>query len=400
MPYILIYKISLFFSLLDLFKINKFYRKKLNHILLLAIIIFLGFRGYVGHDWYHYKPNFENIENIFEVLQGNYVFFTKLHYDLGFKIYMSFIKMFSSDYHFFVFVSSLLDVVLLYIVFNKNTKYVMFSFLAFICFDGLTIGFDLMRNIKSILVFLYSLEYIKNKQIIKFYMACLISILFHWSAIFYLPMYFILNKRFNKRKVMKVFIALNLYYLIGSNLIRNLIVLSSPILPQVIVIKLTNYLNVGFYNSNNHITLGYIEKVVFFIAIYYLNDNILKISKNNKIFINSLYIYIFSYLIFYDFIVIQQRLGILYIYSYWFIYPIIFQAIAKKFNIKKQLKIILLLLLSLYPFVRLLKGYVFVEDKILAPNYKYENILINSTNLNERINDMRKLRTKIGSTVK
>ena len=57
---------------------------------LLLLILFFGLRGYIGYDWYSYKPNFDKMVTIGELLKGNT---QVLHsgYELGFQIYTSFI---------------------------------------------------------------------------------------------------------------------------------------------------------------------------------------------------------------------------------------------------------------------------------------------------------------------
>ena len=58
---------------------------------LLLLILFFGLRGYIGYDWYSYKPNFDKMVTIGELLKGNtQVLYSG--YELGFQIYTSFIK--------------------------------------------------------------------------------------------------------------------------------------------------------------------------------------------------------------------------------------------------------------------------------------------------------------------
>ena len=46
-------------SLVDVLILNEKIKKMLYIFFILMLIVFFGTRGYLGYDWYSYKPNFE-----------------------------------------------------------------------------------------------------------------------------------------------------------------------------------------------------------------------------------------------------------------------------------------------------------------------------------------------------
>ena len=51
-------------SLVDILILNERVKKVLYILSILMLVVFFGTRGYLGYDWYSYKPNFEKTDNI------------------------------------------------------------------------------------------------------------------------------------------------------------------------------------------------------------------------------------------------------------------------------------------------------------------------------------------------
>ena len=126
---------------------------------LLLLILFFGLRGYIGYDWYSYKPNFDKMVTIGELLKGNT---QVLHsgYELGFQIYTSFIKTLTNNYFIYNFINVSVDFIILYFVIKRFSKYPILSLLLFFGIYGVALEIDMIRNAKSIMLFLLSIKYI------------------------------------------------------------------------------------------------------------------------------------------------------------------------------------------------------------------------------------------------
>jgi hypothetical protein len=60
---------------------------------------------------------------------------------------------------------------------------------------------NLMRQAMAMAVFLYSIKYIYERKIVKHYILIFIALMFHLTALFYLPAYFLYGLKFSKKNV-------------------------------------------------------------------------------------------------------------------------------------------------------------------------------------------------------
>lgn len=346
---------------------------------LLLLILFFGLRGYIGYDWYSYKPNFDKMVTIGELLKGNT---QVLHsgYELGFQIYTSFIKTLTNNYFIYNFINVSVDFIILYFVIKRFSKYPILSLLLFFGIYGVALEIDMIRNAKSIMLFLLSIKYIEERKILNFGVLNILGILFHYSSIFYLPMYFILNVKWNKKFILFLFILGNIYYLSDIRIVMRIIKEYNTFLPTGIGAKLSGYFSIIPLDFPLGFSLYYFERVIMFLLCWFVSDN-LKNKKYGNIMLNSLYISIFFFLYLSEFSIVAMRFGLLFIYSYWFILPMLLE-IYPKLPI-----FIVAIAISLF---RLNNQINFVGNREV---YSYQNILINGDseeNQRKRVEDASK----------
>lgn len=346
---------------------------------LLLLILFFGLRGYIGYDWYSYKPNFDKMVTIGELLKGNT---QVLHsgYELGFQIYTSFIKTLTNNYFIYNFINVSVDFIILYFVIKRFSKYPILSLLLFFGIYGVALEIDMIRNAKSIMLFLLSIKYIEERKILNFGVLNILGILFHYSSILYLPMYFILNVKWNKKFILFLFILGNIYYLSDIRIVMRIIKEYNTFLPTGIGAKLSGYFSIIPLDFPLGFSLYYFERVIMFLLCWFVSDN-LKNKKYGNIMLNSLYISIFFFLYLSEFSIVAMRFGLLFIYSYWFILPMLLE-IYPKLPI-----FIVAIAISLF---RLNNQINFVGNREV---YSYQNILINGDseeNQRKRVEDASK----------
>lgn len=346
---------------------------------LLLLILFFGLRGYIGYDWYSYKPNFDKMVTIGELLKGNT---QVLHsgYELGFQIYTSFIKTLTNNYFIYNFINVSVDFIILYFVIKRFSKYPILSLLLFFGIYGVALEIDMIRNAKSIMLFLLSIKYIEERKILNFGVLNILGILFHYSSIFYLPMYFILNVKWNKKFILFLFILGNIYYLSDIRIVMRIIKEYNTFLPTGIGAKLSGYFSIIPLDFPLGFSLYYFERVIMFLLCWFVSDN-LKNKKYGNIMLNSLYISIFFFLYLSEFSIVAMRFGLLFIYSYWFILPMLLE-IYPKLPI-----FIVAIAISLF---RLNNQINFIGNREV---YSYQNILINGDseeNQRKRVEDASK----------
>lgn len=342
-------------------------RERLFIFSLILLILFFGLRGYIGYDWYSYKPNFDRVATLREILRGNFqTLFSG--YEVGFQLYTSIIRTFTENYFVYNFINSLIDILILALVLKRYSKYPLLSLLLFFGVYGLALEIDMLRNAKSIMLFLLSIKYIERREILKFGALNILGILFHSSSILYLPMYFILNIRWNRKLILALFILGNIYYLSDIRIVMRVIKEYNNILPTGLGARLSGYFNIIPLDFPLGFTPYYFERVVSFLLAWGVSEN-LKEKKYGNIMLNSLYISIFFFLYFSEFSIVAMRFGLLFIYSYWFIFPMILE-IYPKVPI-----VVIALVISLF---RLNNQINFVGNREV---YSYQNILINSESI-------------------
>ncbi|WP_162491120.1 EpsG family protein, partial [Candidatus Symbiothrix dinenymphae] len=223
-----------------------------------AFLFFFGLRGYIFTDWVVYSRIFEKTpsiwsSNVFDFFIGGD--FASI--EPGYKVYCVLLKSFFSDFFCFQFVSVAIDVFFLDYFFRRYSKNYALSFVLFILFGGLVLELNLMRNIKAILLFLYSIKYIEKKNF-KAYLLCnVVGMSFHFSSILFLPMYFLLNRNLSKTFIWITFIIGNVLYLLQIKYIGAIVFYIASMVGGKYAFAVS-YLDSEIYGASYGITIGYI----------------------------------------------------------------------------------------------------------------------------------------------
>lgn len=188
-------------------------RKKVISIflfILLIVILSLAFsyREYffnetIGNDYYSYKKWFETIN--FQNLLLSYKNF-------GFNLLIAIVKLFSSDFHIFLFFCSLIINGLTLLFIKDNSSDFSFAVFIYVCMFYFS-SLNIMRQWLACAIFLYSFKYIFEKKAIKYYILIFISSLFHDSAILLFILYIILNfkSEFWKKELLLILIGIIMF---------------------------------------------------------------------------------------------------------------------------------------------------------------------------------------------
>lgn len=384
MSYLILTIILIIFSLLDIYFFkSKKSKKKIMIFLGVIYIFFFGLRGFLAWDWIHYYPNFNFSLNLIEVItNGDYTFNIVSHYDTGYKIYVALIKCFTDNYHVFILITTIIDCLLSFICFLRYSPYPVLSVLLFLAYSGLQIQYDLLRNIKAIFLFFFSIYYLeKNKKIIVTGLLIL-EILFHSSSMVYLPIYYIIKNNLLKyRKIIYTLTLVGIIIFVAQNqiIIKFLELLQSSklsmFLSDSLMRKVNSYLAGKSFLENRGIGPGVIERFFLFFLIMKKSKKIMKI-KYGKIFANMWILLFFLYLYTNDVRIIQERFSLLIVCSYWIIYPIILKLY------KGRIKLLLALIILSYSSLKLYR--LLNESMKSYPLMKYENILFDSKSFEEK----------------
>lgn len=368
----MIYTIPYLFFLLFLFLLSiptscdmKYQRQVLQSNLVFVFIyffIFIGFRGFISTDVSGYYPYFEKIPKLYE--GGiDYLINQSNGWEIGFCFYTMIVKTIISD--FFVYQASLclIDLLILYAMFKRycGSRYIVLCLFFFFIFQGFNIERNLFRNSKAIMLFILSIDQIERKNFICYLGLNLLGFLFHATALLFIPLYFILGKKYSK----KIFALLSVVGLViftlripwSSSFLIAVSKLFSGRLNQLVqAYCLVSAKSYGF-------SIGFFERLLSLIVIFIYYDKLIIYKKENTIFINMFFIYEFLYMYCGDLYVIPQRVALLFIPSYWFLYPQIYKLI------NKRMKITFLFLFLIYAVIR-------IYQETRTPLFEYYNYII------------------------
>ncbi len=273
--------------------------------------VFFAFRGFINTDWITYYDEFDKCswDLLFNYELGK-------SREPGFLIFMLLCKTIFPSYHFLVFMSTLINTILLVLFFKRYTDNILLGLVIFLVFEGFMINANLMRNSISIFIFLNAIQYIESRKPIQYFSLCILALTFHFSAIIYFPLYFFVHRKLNKWIYLSIFIICIIIFVFHIPIFMSLIKFSG-IGGVFIETKIDAYSEIS---TARGFGMGFIERLVTGLLVFCYYGKLREIRPENKIFVNSLIIFFISIFVFSEFAEISKRIYILFIFSYWIIW--------------------------------------------------------------------------------
>lgn len=297
--------------------------KELDLLCFIVFLLFYGLRGFVNTDWINYYPMFESFPTLWNLIGFKSDSFTFI--EPGFILYSSIIKTICPNYFFWIFISTLIDICILRWFFKRYSKYYIFSFILFLVFYGNLMETNLMRNVKSIMLFMLSIPYLKDRKFIPYLLLNSIGVSFHVSSIIYLLIYPVLHLELKKKILWSIFIIGNVLFIFHVKIITPFLL---PILDGFVGSHIANKI-LGYAESETYgvlyaMSLGHMERMFTYILILLFYDKLLKQNRVNLYFINAYILYFISFTYLSEISVLVERITLLFTLSYWIIYPNIY----------------------------------------------------------------------------
>ncbi len=330
-----------------------------------VFLVFFGFRGFCFYDWNVYYPSFQSIPADLQqaLFNGHW-------YEPGFTVLVVICKSIYNNYHFFILICCFINTLLLLRFLHKYISNIPLGIIVFLCMGGLAIVTDLLRNSIAILIFMNAIEFIINRKPINYYVACIIAVLFHTSAILYLPLYLFLHKDWNKYIYAGIFVVGNMILLLKIPILISIVSLIASFLDPTTREHIDEYTRL-LPSSSFQISIGYIERLFTGILIFFFYDKLKNIQKG-PLFINCMTLFFIMYFALSEFKTISVRMSMLFAFAYipiWIDFEKCIIAIRNK-----------RLYLSMLCMYCLVKMYNSSNDII----YNYDNVLIEADTYNER----------------
>lgn len=365
LPYIILITVFCSFAFIFERTENNHTKTKIQYCSIGIFLIFFGLRGFILSDWINYYEYFYNcdLSYIFEWTS------TQGATEPGFTLLCLIVKFIWKDFHFFVLICCIIDTLLLLKFFHKRIQNIPLALAIYICFEGLLISTNFMRNSIAILLFLNAIDYIELRDAKKYFLCIAIAISFHASALLYIPLYFFLHKKCNKWLYLSIFIFCNVVFIGKISLVSTTLNILG--IDDSLSMKVRAYTEI--YDKSTKISIGYLERLLTGSLIFCYYNKLIEVRKENIVFINAAIAYFMCFFLLSEFEILSKRLCALFAFGYWMLW----MDLLKCFNIENNKKLFAVFI-SLYCILK-------IGSSTMLPDFKYENLLFGIQSYQERL---------------
>lgn len=359
--------------------VNK--KNKLIRIASIILILFFGLRGFIQSDFQNYYPWFETLPTLL-----NYNDFTKAfveNYEPGFVLFSILCKSVFPNYFFWIFICALIDILLLKKIFKDFSFNVCLSFAIYFAIGAIIMEFNLMRNIKAILILIIATKYIRNRKIWKYILCVLISMLFHLTSIVFIPLYFVLGKRWSKPLLIGIFIACMAVLFLRISFLPTLLPSVALFLGGEYAIMTESYLSSGVLDASYGISFGLIERIITLFLVIYYYDKWADKTRNKYIFLNMVVLYFMCFSLLTEMSVLLERFAYFFALSYCIFYPNLIKVIHFPNN---------RVILGLFIFTVFTLKIAKQTQSVVC---KYDNVLFGIESFEERLSTLQTFNASI-----
>ena len=183
LPYLLVLGFVMFWIVLE----RKTLKRKAFFMPLIALSLFAGLRSYlVGTDSGTYTRNFRSNLNVynFEFEKG---------VETGYQILEYILLRINADYFWLFFITSISIVCAYLSIIRKYSVNYSFSVFLFITLGIYTFFFNGLRQGIAMAIFSLATPYLLEKKFFPYLAICVFASLFHITALFMIPFYFLVN---------------------------------------------------------------------------------------------------------------------------------------------------------------------------------------------------------------
>ncbi len=372
-PYVIIILITFYLAFQESRTSSPKKKDRLINFVSILFIFFFGLRGFIQSDFQNYYPWFEELPTLWK---GKLLESFISSYEPGFVLFTVICKSLIPNYFFWVFICVLLDILLLKKIFKEYSVNVCLSFAIYFAIGAIIMEYNLMRNIKAILIILLSLKYLRERKLGKYLMCILIAMCFHLMAIIFIPLYFILHKRWPKPLLFVIFISCLAVLFLRISFLPVILPLVAQALGGEYAILTEHYFSSGALDSSYGISFGLIERVITFFLVFCYYDKWADKVGDKYIFLNMVVIYFMCFTLLTEMSVLLERFSYFFALSYCIFYP----------NLLKLVKIPNNKYILVFFIVAVFTLKIAVQTKTIV--CKYDNILFGIESFEERLSTL------------
>lgn len=283
-----------------------------------VFFVFFGLRGYVETDCINYWPMLQEAPS-FKGPWLEYVW--EIHAEKGFLLLLVISKSLSASYETLIILNTLIDLWLLTKLFNRYLPrhYYAFFLLLYVSLFGMLMEFNLLRNTKGILLFLLSLRYARERRLPRYLLLNLAGMLFHWSSVVFLPLYFFLDKERPRSFYLKWYMLAIVLYLV-SPLLSHYAVRAVSLLGGSVGERASMYLELDEYARSKAMSPGDLERILLGLLVVLSSPRLVEKDRNNVLWLNMYMLYLTFCMAGHGMEILMNRAGNLFAASCWFLY--------------------------------------------------------------------------------
>lgn len=261
--------------------INLRNEKYWNYKTIIPIVIaslILGMRYDVGVDYLNYLEYFN--------ASYQYGFIELERLEIGFLYLIKVLNYINAHFSFLFIFSALITLVFLY----KGIK-PLNKFLPYLIFYYFTCGLifhsnNIIRHMIAFSILIYALEFIKEKQFVRYVIAIALAAAFHKSILIFLPFYFILNRDIFKNLIFQ-YISLIVFAFLGTQIFELLLNYFSGLFTYLgythYLENADQYIRINNLNSRTGFGLLNFGVLIINLVIVYYSVEIKKTYKDSNI---------------------------------------------------------------------------------------------------------------------
>ncbi len=335
--------------------------------------VFFAFRGYISTDWTSYYNDFQKVE--LEYIWTNSYTSDTVSWRLepGFTLLLWLCKSLTNSFISVNVVCAVITTILLMRFLRQRLDNPLLGLLLYVCFGGLMLNINLLRNAISILIFVNALPYIQQRRFVPFALLMLLGMMFHFSAVFYLFTYFFLHRR-TPVWLFAAVVVVGHVVLIGKiPIFLGLVSLLLGDVGRQIQFMIEGYTSGQMEEAMSVLSIGNLERLFTICLILAFYRRLQEMREDSMLFINSYLIYVSLFLFFSEFRTLALRFSYLFFFAYWILWADLIRCFAIRNNRR-----LFLVFVGLYCVLKMHGQTNVIEDE-------YDNVLFGAKSYEERL---------------
>lgn len=302
--YLILFLLLSLLALLDAVSTEKRSKEILVFIAVGILFLTSAFKYETGIDWYVYQKMMQNTPTLNQMLSDSTAYpnvFKQL--DPGYNFLVAIVKTLGGTIQTVFIIMALFTAIFLYKSLKAFAVYPLVSIVIYFGIVFFVMDMSGIRQALTLSLFFYSLKFVHSRRFLKYIITLLIAVLFHWSAVFLLPLYFIIHRHYSKRLLICFSLISMIIFFTAAAWLDSIIISIVPILDNKDMLdKVSVYTTTKTFAGgriiNNDAIIKISATVLILLLLFWKRTFFRKKYKYFDIFLN---LYLIQFIIFFAF---------------------------------------------------------------------------------------------------